>query len=158
MTIIKIRTLSVLSIFLFLAMAMGSACSQHKPVGTDSAAPASTEAGYQIKVLYKGQPAEPLTLARLQSLPQVALASGDKSESGPTLLAALELDGIKTFNSVIVTGMVRGRIAAAELTLQRQEVTSDVLLDFSNRGTCKLAGTSIPQDRWVIDVSEIRVE
>jgi hypothetical protein len=131
----------------------GFACSASTG-GSDN----TSAAEYAIKVFRNNKQIASLDIAKLQTLPKIPLTASGKSEEGPTLLSALELAGIKDFNKITVSGMIRGRIATTELTLTRAEVTPDVILDFSNRGTAKLAGDSIPFDNWVIDVSEIRIE
>ncbi len=152
------RTPLALLVTLILPLLLSVACANN--TGT----PASntnvpTETGYQIKFFLKGQQVASLGLTELHSLPEVTIEmGGDTPASGPTLLSALERVGIKEFSKVIISGMVKGRIASAELTLQRDEVTNEVVLDFTNQGKTKLCGKQIPQSSWIIDVSEIRAE
>jgi hypothetical protein len=118
----------------------------------------SAEEDYHINFILKDTQVASLNLSQLQSLPKVSLSAFGKSEEGPTLLSVLELAGINEFNTITVIGMVKGRVASGELTLTRSEITDEVILDFTNRGTTKLAGAQIPEDNWIIDVTEMRLE
>ena len=131
-----------------------------KPSPSTAKSPAtSAETGYQIKVFSKGQQVASLGLTQLHSLPEVTIEmGGDSPGSGPTLQSVLELAGIQEYSKVTISGMVRGRIATAELTLHRAEITDEVLLDFTNQGKTKLCGKQIPQSNWIVDVTEIRAE
>jgi hypothetical protein len=144
----KILLVMVLTVF---TLSLGAGCSGEtgKP---------SAEEEYSIKIISEGEQVTSLNLTKLQSLPTVSLSAFGKSEEGPTLLSVLKLAGINEFSKVTVIGMVRGRIATGELTLTRSEITDEVILDFTNRGTTKLAGAQIPEDNWIIDVTEIRLE
>jgi hypothetical protein len=146
--------LSLLLILFALPLVIGCSAKTVTPTETSP----TGEAGYHIKFFLKDKQVASLGITELQTLPKVSLSAFSVSEEGPTLLSVLELAGIKEFTKVQITGMVRGRIASAQLTLNRDEITPEVILDFTNRGTAKLAGAKIPQDNWVIDVSEIRAE
>lgn len=139
--------------FAFLAVGtLAIGCARSTPGTTN------TEAGYRVKVTVSGAAAASLTIAQLQDLPKVSLEAYSKSEEGPTLLSALELAGVNDFSRVTAIGLLKGRVASAELTLTREQVTGSVILDFTNRGTVKLAGADIPEDNWIIDVTELKVE
>jgi len=144
-----VRLLTVPFAFLVVA-ALATGCAKSTS-GT-------TEPGYLVKVTVKGAPAASLTIAQLQDLPKVSLDAYGKSEEGPTLLSALDLAGVKDFSKITISGLMKGRVASAELTLTRDQVTGTVILDFTNRGTVKLAGADIPEDNWIIDVTELKVE
>jgi hypothetical protein len=94
----------------------------------------------------------------MSSLPKVTVTAYGKTEEGPTLQSVLGLAGIEDFNTLTVKGMLRGRVATGELTLKPADVLGGAILDFSNRGTAKVAGANIPEDNWIIDVSEIWAE
>ncbi len=99
-----------------------------------------------------------LKLADLTSLPQVKVTADSKEETGPTLLAVLGLAGIQDFSSVTAYGYTKGRVATAELTLNRSQINDQVVLDISNQGTAKLAGPNIPGNSWIIDVNKLVVK
>jgi hypothetical protein len=132
-------------------------CSGAADTSNNTTTPAA-DAGYQIKITLKDGQITYLGLPELQTLPTVQMEAYGKSEEGPTFLSALELAGVSDFSKVTISGMLRGRVATGEITLSRAEVTEDVILDFSNRGTTKLAGPEIPEDNWIIDVAEISIE
>jgi hypothetical protein len=125
---------------------------------TTATTSAAEPTGYHIKVLQTGKPPAYVTLGQLKTLPTVTFNAYQRTETGPTLLSALKLAGIDNFARLTASGMLRGRVATGEITLSRAEVTDQVILDFSNEGKAKLAGSQIPFDNWIIDVSEVRVE
>lgn len=153
----KQAVILVSSAVCILAAVMIAGCSS-RSTDVSTAAASQTAAGYKVVFFLNGQQVASLGLEQLQTLPKVSLALADRSEEGPTLLSVLELAGIKEFSKLTVVGMVRGRVATAELELQRSQVTEDLILDFTNRGTTKLAGAQLSEDKWVIDVAEIRAE
>ena len=136
------------------------ACTSNQSASNgNTSVPVTSAVGYQIKFFFKGQQLDSLGLTELRSLPEVTIEIGsDTPATGPTLQSVLELAGIKEYAKVTVIGLSKGRIATAEVTLQKTEITGDVVLDFNNQGKTKLCGVQIPQDKWIIDVSEIRVE
>ena len=123
-------------------------------------ATSSIETGYHIKFFQNGQQVASLGLEELHSLPEMTLniPGSGSTEQGPTLSSVLELAGITDFSKITVTGMLKGRIATAELTLDRTEITEEVMFDFNNQGKTKLCGARIPDSNWIIDVAEIYAE
>jgi hypothetical protein len=118
-----------------------------------------SSSGYKIKIFSENQLITSLGIEELQSLPQVSVDVGsDTPANGPTLQSVLEKAGTKEFTEVTVIGMSKGRIATAETTLQKADITPEVVLDFNKQGKTKLCGIRILQDKWIIDVSEIRAE
>jgi hypothetical protein len=99
-----------------------------------------------------------LTVGDLSKLPQVKATVGGTEEQGPTLLSALAVAGIKDFAQVTIYGFTKGRVATAELTLTRAQVTDNVMLALVARGTAKLTGTDIGADKAVIDVNKMVVK
>lgn len=112
---------------------------------------------YSIQVSAGGQVVS-VTLTDLQSLPEVTVEGSGKTQTGPTLLSVLDYAGVTEFSKVTVAGLSKGRVATAELELDSDEITEEVVLDFNNQGKTKLAGPDIPEDSWIIDVEEIRAE
>jgi hypothetical protein len=152
----------VLGVTAMAASTLTAGCAARANSGsaaTSSPASTSTEqAGYHINVLQNGRQTGSLSLAQLKTLPTVTFNAYQRTETGPTLLSALKLAGIDSFARITVSGMLRGRVATGELSLNRNDITDEVILDFSNEGKAKLAGSKIPFDNWIIDVSEVRVE
>lgn len=114
--------------------------------------------GYQIKVLMNGNQMASLGLSELRSLPEVTLDISGNNEQGPTLMSVLEMAGVKDFSKVTVSGMLKGRVATGELTLNQSDINNEVIISFNKQGKTKLCGTQIPDSNWIIDVAEIQVE
>lgn len=98
-----------------------------------------------------------LTVAELSKLPQVQANISGTQEQGPTLLSALQLAGVTDFSDVTVYGYSKGRLATAQLSLTRAQVTNNVMLALVTRGTAKLTGTDIGAQKAIIDVDRIVV-
>jgi hypothetical protein len=147
-------------ILLIIPLLLSGACGNNETTSTQSNTISTvSNSGYQIKIFSKSQLLTSLGTEELQSLPQVSINVGtDTPTNGPTLQSVLDKGGIKEYNQITVTGMSKGRIATAETILQKAEITSDVVLDFNKQGKTKFCGPQIPQDKWIIDVSEIRAE
>ena len=77
---------------------------------------------------------------------------GTKIVRGPTLLGVLRIAGITQFTQVVITG------PKGSLTLLSADIDDKVVLSFTSEDTFKLAGPKIPEDQWIKDVSEIRVQ
>ena len=127
---------------------------------SDEESPTETngEETYSIKIYVNDKLTGSVTLEEIDSLDKVAFSTEDKDEEGPILTDVLEFAGIEDFNKVTAVGMTKGRIASAELTLERDQIDDTVILDITNRGTTKLAGKNISSNDWIIDVSELRIE
>lgn len=125
------------------------------PTGT---AQVSTGAQYSIQVFLNDIQIGSLTIDKLSKLAKVSFTSEGKSEEGPSLTSALNLVGVKTFNEITVFGYSKGRVATAQITLQKSQVNDKVILDFSNQGTAKLASPDIALNNWIIDITKIVVK
>ena len=93
-----------------------------------------------------------VTLEAVKSLPLASLTVEGKVQEGPKLMDILKLAGITDFVEVTLTG------SSAAVTLTREHVDDNTILDFSNRGTMKLATTYIPKANWTKDITEIVVK
>jgi hypothetical protein len=127
---------------------------------TNTPANSATPSGnvYSIAIISKGEQIASFTRNALLKLEQVYIEAGGSEQSGPTLLSVLQLAGISDFNDITAYGLNRGRLATAELTLQKSQIDENVVLDMTNRGTCKLCGTDISQNDWIIDINKLEVE
>jgi outer membrane receptor protein involved in Fe transport len=119
---------------------------------TMSATTTTTAAVYSIAVSKNGQTIATLTLADLQKLTQVT--SG--GETGPTLLSVLNSVGVTDFTQLTINGFTQGRTATAATTLQKAQVTNNVMLALVTRGTAKLTGSDVTTQ--IIDVNQIIVQ
>jgi len=135
----------------FLLIFLVSACA---PAVTTTSAPteaiASSSALFQI-VKSDGAKFD-VTLDAVRGLPLVSITVDGKVQEGPKLLDILSLAGITEFTEVTISG------SSAPCTLTREQVDDNTILDFSNRGTMKLATTYIPKASWTKDITEIAVK
>jgi hypothetical protein len=150
-----IPALLVVLMFLMAGCSAAAPASQ-SPTKTPSSSPQiESGAKYSIAVFRGETSAGTLTLADLSKLDKVKFTADGKNEEGPTLMSALALVGIVEFSTVTVSGFTPGRLGTAEITLKRAEITDRVILDFSNQGTCKLAGDAILSKNWIVDVNKM---
>jgi hypothetical protein len=90
-------------------------------------------------------------MADLKKLPLTSIMVGAKAEEGPALLEVLKAAGVTDFKQVTVSG-------DGSLTLTKAQITPQVVLDFSNRGTVKIAGPDLPIPSPAKDLTLIKVE
>ncbi len=91
------------------------------------------------------------SLSVLQKLPAATITVDGEPQDGPALIDGLKTAGVTDFKEVTVSG-------AGSITLTKEQVTSEVILDFTNRGTVKFAATNVPQANWPKDITRIEVE
>ena len=92
-----------------------------------------------------------VTLSAVKGLPLAQVAVDGSVEEGPKLIDVLGLAAITDFSEITLTG------SSAPVTLTRDQVDDNTILDFTNRGTMKLATTYVPKAQWTKDITEIRV-
>ena len=88
----------------------------------------------------------------LKKLPLVQITTEGKVEEGTKVLDVLQKAGVSDFKQITLTG-INGSI-----TIKHEQVTDEVILDFTNHGTVKLAAVDIPKAEWIKDIFEIKVE
>ena len=93
------------------------------------------------------------SLKDLASLGQGKIFVDGKWEEGPTLPELLRFAGVSEFRRVTIVGS-----GAPPITLTREQVNPEVVLDFTNHGTVKFSSPAVPKKDWVKDVSTIKVE
>lgn len=93
-----------------------------------------------------------VTLEAVKSLPLTQITVDGKVQEGPKLLEVLALAGVTEFTEVSLSGI------GSPSTLTFKQVDDNTILDFSNRGTMKLATTHIPKADWTKDIAEITVK
>jgi hypothetical protein len=81
-----------------------------------------------------------------------------KTQSGPLLADVLEASGVDAWTHGEVLGKGEGRAFDVGIDIAAGEIDEGWILDVTNRGTLKLAAEDLPQDRWVRDVGEIRLD
>ena len=88
----------------------------------------------------------------LKKLPLVQVTVEGKVEEGPKLLDVLNAVGNTEFSEVTLTGIT------SPVTLTREQVNDNTILDFTNHGTVKLATTYVAKPDWTKDITEITVK
>jgi hypothetical protein len=147
------------SILLLIVLALTlSACA---PAATQPAAdgPKTPQAlqptavsGVLFQVILPDGTSVGITLDHLKSLPLAQLTVDGKTEEGPKLMDILTLAGVTDFSEVSLTG------SSAPVTLTREQVDDNTILDFNNHGTLKLSTTYVPKADWTKDISTITVK
>lgn len=127
-----------------------------------SAVSGSTQTGMKASEVQKGKPvfeivtpqgtSKSIYAADLKALPLAQISVEGKIEEGPRLQDVLQLAGVKDFQRVTLTGR------EGSITLAKEDVTPEVLLDLTNHGTVKLASPKVPKKDWVKDITLIKVE
>ncbi len=136
-----------------------SSCSQQgNAVQSGNATGAGEPQGYHISVKFNGNVTDILTIDDLNKLEQFNVRNLDHDCNGPTLMSVLKQAGVIEFNEVKIGGVNRGRVAVAELTLQKAQITDNTILDITNRGTSKFTDAVIPFEQWIYDVTDIDVK
>lgn len=152
-------SLVVAGVLLFVLLA---GCSSGNRPGTGQGSGPGTGAGaaapgsYAVSVRRGGTVLAGLAPDRLAALPQREVATpasaGDTTQRGPALADVLTAAGQTTgWSSIRVLG------PSESVTLSAAEVTPDLLLSATRRGTYKLAGAALDPTRWVRDVTTVEV-
>jgi hypothetical protein len=81
---------------------------------------------------------------------------GDR-QTGPLLTDVLEASSAGEWARATVFGTGEGRAFDIELAIESGPAAGYVL-DITRRGTAKLTGPDLPRERWVRDVTEIRID
>ena len=133
-------------------------------------APAATQAAMETPEPVQAQPTEvssslalfqiikpdgtkfDVTLDAVKQLPLAQITVEGKVQEGPKLLDVLALAGITDFTEITLTG------SSSPVTLTREQVDDNTILDFNNHGTMKLATTYVPMPNWTKDIMEITVK
>lgn len=113
-------------------------------------------APYRVTVRQDDQVVASFDLAALKAIGVKQVVADGKPQTGPTLASVLAKAGVKDYSQVEVIGP--GTDDSGHLVLQQADVTPDLLLAVSNRGTVKAAGPAIAKDKWVRDVTELVVQ
>jgi hypothetical protein len=138
------KIISLLFILMFLLSACAPAAKTAEP------AQAKPTGLFQI-VKLDGSKFE-VTLDAVKKLTLAQITVDGKVQEGPKLLDVLLLAGVTEFTEITITG------SSAPSTLKREQVDDNTILDFSNRGTMKLATTYIPKAEWTKDIIQITVK
>lgn len=105
-----------------------------------------------------------LTRKDMTSLPMSTVIIEGIPQEGPLLQDVLRFAGATDFNQVTISGVWdnkpgNARGAPGSITLTKDQITRETLLDFANnRPTMKFASPAIPKPDWVQDIRTIKVE
>jgi hypothetical protein len=138
---------------LVVATALLLGCGGGSRAGASPAAAASGQGSYAVVVRDGGRTVGRFDLAALRAMPQADISTpksqGKQTQHGPRVRTVLARAGVQRFGRLKVAGPGgTGAFSSAEIDDQ-------VVLDFDNRGTVKLAGANLTVDRWVRDVTEL---
>ena len=133
---------------LLVSVAFLAACG-----GTANQPGGSQGTAYTVTVRSGGNAVGHFDLTGLRALPAVDVATpqsqGKQVQHGPLVRTVLARAGVQQFSQLRVVGLDGAQ------TFSSAEIDDQVVLDFDNRGTVKLAGAHLSQDRWVRDVTEL---
>jgi hypothetical protein len=111
--------------------------------------------GYAVTVRSGGKEMGRFDLAALRAMPAVDVSTpqsqGKQVQHGPQVRTVLARAGVHGFATLRAAGPVDSQ------TFTAADIDDQVVLDFDNRGTVKLTGAHLAQDRWVRDVTELDV-
>jgi hypothetical protein len=97
------------------------------------------------------------TLHALLALPQQEVTMDGSLQTGPWLRDVLAASDVGDWAHATVRGAGESRAFDVELAIESGPADT-YILDITKRGTTKLAGLDLPRERWVRDVTEIRID
>ncbi|MBI5298161.1 MAG: hypothetical protein HY869_22010 [Chloroflexi bacterium] len=150
------RNISVLMLILLALTLAACAPAATQPAADGPKTPQALQptaiSGALFQVILPDGSSVGITLDQLKSLPLAQLTVDGKTEEGPKLMDILTLAGVTDFSEVSLTG------SSAPVTLTREQVDDNTILDFNNHGTLKLSTTYVPKADWTKDISTITVK
>lgn len=148
----KITCFLVLAVFLFTVGCSGTKSNTSKENSEKSKSNQNNYV-YTIKVVGKNKEYKKYTLEDISKLPSKSIVIDGKEQKGPLLSTLLSDAGVTSFSKVTVKG-----ISKSSITLAKDKIGEDTILDVANRGTVKLASKQIKKEEWIKDIVEIDVE
>lgn len=139
------RVVTLIAVMFILA-----ACGGGAGGSASSAGSGNQTAVFQIK-LTDGT-LKPVTLDNLKALPQKEIMAAGKAQNGPALIDVLTQAGATEFAQATIKG------ETGEIVLAKAELTPDVILDYANDGTVKIASPTLPMPSPVRRVSTIELQ
>lgn len=146
----RLGRLALLLGIVCILVTLGTACNKSGSGTASAHSPARADAVFEVTT--PDGRSVPFSTNELRELPLTSIVVEGKAEEGPALVEVLRKAGVDEFNQVTLAGN------GASLTLTREQVTSEVILDLTNRGTVKLAAPNVPKNDWVKDITRIKVE
>jgi len=135
-----------------LALALLAACSESSNGPT-----ATVEPGTLLRVLRDGETLRVWTLEELLALPQQEVEIDGDVQNGPWLRDVLAASNVGEWTRATVVGAGEGRAFGIEVEIESGPADG-YILDITRRGTAKLAGLDLARERWVRDMTEIRID
>jgi len=145
------KTLPLLFLFLSLLIPACSSNQSNRPKTPQALQPTAVSTALFQVVKADGSRVG-VTISDLKALSLKQVTVEGKVEEGPGLLDVLNFAGVTDFREVALTG------SSSPVTLTREQVDDNTILDFTNHGTVKLSTTYIPKANWTKDISEITVK
>ena len=147
------RRLTIVGILGISLLVLLGACSSQADSGTgEGASEVILPEGVLFQVLMPDGERVNFTVEQVKAMPQVSIEVDGKTEEGPALLAVLEDAGVSNFSSMTLQGL------NLSVTLEKDEITDEVILDITNRDTVKFASPMVPKQDWPKDIMLITVE
>jgi hypothetical protein len=143
--------------FLLIAMAvLVAGCGAD--AGTGSLEEAGETGDVILTVYVADEAVAGWTLAEFETeFEQVTIVIDGDEQTGPRLIDVLDASGVGEWSRADVLGKGEGRSFDVAVAITAAEVDETWVLDFSKRGTVKLASPELPKERWVRDAGEIRI-
>jgi hypothetical protein len=139
---------------------LGAACSSGGGAGSGSGnAPSEGDTSVVIlRVTRGGETLAEWSIDRVRAELTISTAPADgEDQEGPTLLDLLAASGVGRWTNLEVLGFGPQRSFEVGLDVEFDDVDEGWILDISRRGTLKLAADALGRERWVRDVTEIRI-
>lgn len=87
----------------------------------------------------------------LKKMPRSKFNQGKKYFEGPIVMEVLKAAGIENYKELVVSG------EGGDYTFTKSQITIRVLFDFSNKGSISLVAAYLTKDKWVKQVTQIKV-
>lgn len=149
--IIALITILVITVAVVSFVGCSKTSSTNTSKSTDT--PKQEKYEYTLNIQSGGKMVKSYKIEDIKKMSTKSIEVDGKTETGPALLTILNDCGISEFSKVTFKG-----IANDSLSLSKDKIDGDVLLDIANRGTVKLACKSVPKKDWIKDIVEINVE
>ena len=108
---------------------------------------------YLVKVVYDGTETTSYSIEDIKKMPTTKFELDGSTEEGPSILNMLKENNIKDYSKITFIGMMKDSV-----TLTKEQVEKDTLLDITNHDTVKLATKAIDKNKWTKDIATIKVE
>jgi hypothetical protein len=105
-----------------------------------------------IQVVKPDGQAVSLGSAELANAVATSVTAGGQSYQGIPLSTVVLLAGIQDYTQLVISG------ASNSVTLDKDKVTQDTLVSYSDQGLPQLVSGTLPADQWVKDITKIEVK